>query len=165
MRVSQVVSVLAGAAALVTMAAVPATAATSGAAALGKMGVDTAKLAPGWTYSGDKVSWDNGNTELILSPASAGDCTNDYVCVWEKDNFTGRRLQFHDAGLRNLTDYGFNDKASGWYNRRGVDARWYYDINGGGTSRCIQSGARSAKLGGDNDKMSSLRIYSSDSAC
>jgi hypothetical protein len=151
--------------ALVAAPASATPAAPRGSEVLAAAGIDAAKLAPGWSVTGDEVVWDGGHTRLSLSSKGIGDCAANFVCIWEKDNFTGRRLQFDDIKLRNLTDWGFNDKMSSWYNRRGLDARWYYDINGGGASRCMGDGARAAKLGGDNDKASSLRIYGSSTAC
>ncbi|MFE6613120.1 peptidase inhibitor family I36 protein [Amycolatopsis sp. NPDC057786] len=166
MRRLRFVSAAMGAAAIATaLVATPASAATDGAATLKAAGIDTAKFAPGWKVAGDEVVWNGGETTLSLSPMAPGDCAANYVCLWENRDFTGRRLQFRDPGLKNLVDYGFNDQMSSWYNRRGVDARWYYNI-GGGTSRCMQAGARSAYVGnGDNDQATSLRIYTSASAC
>ncbi|MFK0247742.1 peptidase inhibitor family I36 protein [Amycolatopsis azurea] len=168
MRTLRFVSTAVGAAAVAAvLVAAPASAAPDGAATLKAAGIDAAKLAPGWKIAGDEVVWNNGGITLSLSPKAPGDCASNYVCLWEHRDFSrnGRRLQFHDAGLHNLVDYGFNDKMSSWYNRRSVDARWYYNI-GGGTSRCMQAGARSAYVGnGDNDQATSLRIYTSGSAC
>ncbi|MFD5246041.1 peptidase inhibitor family I36 protein [Amycolatopsis sp. NPDC058340] len=166
MRTLRFVSAALGAAAIATaLVATPASAATDGAATLKAAGIDAAKLAPGWKVDGDEVVWNGGTTKLSLSPMAPGDCDANYVCLWQHRDFNGRRLQFQSAGLKNLVDYGFNDQMSSWYNRRGVDARWYYNI-GSGTSRCMQAGARSSYVGsGDNDEATSLRIYTSASAC
>ncbi|WP_340681455.1 peptidase inhibitor family I36 protein [Amycolatopsis coloradensis] len=166
MRKLRLVSAALGAAAIATaLVATPASAATDEAAALKSAGVDTAKLAPGWKVVGDQIVWNGGETTLSLSPSAASNCQANYVCLYEHRDFGGRRLQFRDPGLKNLVDYGFNDQMSSWHNRRGVDARWYYNI-GSGTSRCMQAGARSSYVGNaDNDQASSLRIYTSASAC
>ncbi|WP_410663968.1 peptidase inhibitor family I36 protein [Amycolatopsis sp. lyj-84] len=166
MRTLRFVSTALGAAAVAALlVASPASAASDGSATLKAAGVDAAKLAPGWKVAGDEVVWNGGEITLSLSAKAPGDCAANYVCLWQDRDFVGRRLQFQSAGLKNLVDYGFNDQMSSWYNRRGVDARWYYNI-GSGTSRCMQAGARSSYVGNaDNDQASSLRIYTSASAC
>ncbi|EME51657.1 peptidase inhibitor family I36 protein [Amycolatopsis decaplanina] len=166
MRTLRFVSTALGAAAVAAaLVAAPASAASDGAATLKSAGVDAAKLAPGWKVVGDQIVWNGGETTLSLSPGAASNCQENYVCLYENRDFGGRRLQFRSPDLKNLVDYGFNDQMSSWHNRRSVDARWYYNI-GGGTSRCMQAGARASYVGNaDNDQATSLRIYTSGSAC
>ncbi|WP_163508099.1 peptidase inhibitor family I36 protein [Fodinicola acaciae] len=177
MRMRHLAAALAGAlaltAALSTTATPAAAAAPAGESFLAAHGINPATLAPGWKVDGQRVVWDNGS--VILSPAVYGlsACDPGYVCLYETDNYnTGpydhnkRMLQFNTIGYRNMYTYGFNDQMSSWYNRRGLDARWYYDDNKGGTSRCMGAGAKVAVVGAaDNDKLSSLLIYSTSTAC
>jgi hypothetical protein len=61
----------------------------------------------------------------------------------------------------------FNDLASSWYNKStSYDARWFWDINGTGTSRCMNSQSFSNQItGADNDEASSVIIYTDALAC
>jgi len=134
-------------------------------------GVDPDKLPAGWTLVGNEIVWGNNDVMLSLEPMAYSDCSDTYLCFWEDKDFTGRRLQFHDVGLRgDMRDYSFDDMMSSWRNRKVRDARWYYDREGTGTSRCIENGASTSDVGAgfwnnDNDEMSSFRIYSSGSVC
>jgi hypothetical protein len=102
----------------------------------------------------------------LAAPAAVIACSAGYTCLYEHRDYGGRRLQWRDVQLINLNDYGFNDKMSSWRNRNSRDARWYHDVGGRGTSRCMQAGASVSYVGsGDNDRASSLRIYSSSTAC
>lgn len=133
---------------------------------LAEAGIDAQQLRPGWHLEGNEIVWDNGAVMASITSMSADDCQATYLCFWQDSNFNGRRLQFHDDGLRgDMRDYSFNDAMSSWRNRNAHDARWYYDTNGRGTSRCIEDGTRNSNLGSDNDKMSSFRIYSNNTSC
>ena len=113
----------------------------------------------------DTVLFENG-VEMELSAVAYGDCPAGWLCLWEHSNYAGRMLKFRDAGYwQNLTNYGFNDKMSSWRNRRGLDAEWSYHTGGGGTQRCMDNGAASSSLGGDNDEASAIRIYNSTAIC
>lgn len=163
---------------LMALTASPAQAAPSGAAFLASHGIDAAKLAPGWTVQGGSVVWNGG--DVIMTPAVYGlsACSSGYVCLYETDNYnTGpydhdkRMLQYRGlGGDHNVEDYGFEDKMSSWYNRRGYDARWfydeYYDGTNHGISYCMNTGAKAPKLAlKDNDQLSSLYIYGRTTAC
>ena len=129
--------------------------------------LEAANLAPGWEATGDRVVWGDGAVILTLrSSLGIGNCFANYVCVWDHANFGNPILQFRDPGTYNLTSYGFNDRMSSWYNRKSVDAHWYYDVNRGGQARCMNAGTKSSYVDGtDNDKMSSLYIYTTSNAC
>lgn len=133
-------------------------------------GIAVNELKPGWTVKGEEIVWPDG-TMASLVPMAYEDCASGYLCFWTDKSYGGRRLQFLDTGLRsNMADYSFNDQMSSWRNRRGLDARWYYDTSGNGTSRCITSGAANSDVGAgglnfDNDEMSSFRIYGNATTC
>lgn len=94
-------------------------------------------------------------------------CSPGYTCLYEHDNFRGRRLQWSDPGTRvNLPDYGFNDQMSSWINNNSRDARWFYNHNSSGTTRCMQPNTSVTWVGEpDNDEASSLAIYTDNRAC
>jgi hypothetical protein len=41
-----------------------------------------------------------------------GDCVYGWVCLWQDDNYKGRRLQWSAPGTKKLADWNFRDKAS-----------------------------------------------------
>lgn len=133
-------------------------------------GIAVDQLKPGWTVKGQEIVWPDG-TMASLGAMAYEDCASGYVCFWENKGYGGRRLQFQDTGLRSsMADYSFNDQMSSWRSRRSLDARWYYNTGGDGTSRCMESGAANSDVGAgglnfDNDEMSSFRIYNDDTSC
>lgn len=134
-------------------------------------GIDVAQLAPGWTVVDDEIVWGNGDVIATIGPAAYDSCDSGYLCFFADKSYNGRMLQFRDTGLRSdMRDYSFNDQMSSWRSRRGLDARWYYDAGGSGTSRCIESLTANSDVGSgiwntDNDEMTSFRIYSNDTSC
>ena len=116
---------------------------------------------------GNTLSFDGGSVVLHVNPMAFSDCPAGWLCLWQDSGYSGRMLQFHDVTSywQNLTDYGFNDAMSSWRNRASTDAKWSYDINGGGTQRCMASGASASSLGGDNDQASAIRIFGSNNLC
>jgi hypothetical protein len=155
--------------------AVASASTATGADLLAANGVDVASLAPGWTMENDRVIWDGGAVILSIQTHGLAACDSGYVCLYEADNYNDapvdqnkRMLQFNNLRGRNMSSYGFNDQMSSWYNRRGLDAIWFYNDNQqpAGTGRCMQAGGRSSRVGEpDNDELSSLWIYSTATAC
>lgn len=139
-------------------------------ATLAAAGINAAELAPGWTIEGDEIRWGD-SIAATLGPAAYDDCPSGWVCLFQDKNYAGRMLKFQDVGLNgDMRDYSFNDQMSSWRSRRALDARWYYDYNGSGTSRCMESVSSNTDVGAgffnaDNDEMSSFRIYSTDDRC
>lgn len=168
----KVASVVGFIALVLPLSQVTAQAEVDAAGELAVAGIDAAELRPGWQLVGDEIVWDDGAVMASISPAGADDCNSGYLCFWEHDNFTGRRLQFQAAGLRaDMRDYSFNDTMSSWRNRNSRDARWYHDIGGSGGSRCMNNGTRNSDVGPplvpgtDDNGMSSFRIYSNSTSC
>src|SRR5690242_1215118 len=57
----------------------------------------------------------NGLRASVKARRSPYDCPSGWFCLWEHINFAGRKLQFRSQGYcQNLTDWGFNDKASSY---------------------------------------------------
>jgi hypothetical protein len=94
------------------------------------------------------------DTDNIV-PEAASDCPSGWFCLWQDAGFSGRRLQFQDAGCQNLTTFGFNDEMSSWFNRNNGNYRVYKDINCVTFLFTAQSGARASQTG-FNDQASSI---------
>jgi hypothetical protein len=89
-------------------------------------------------------------------------CSRGYVCLYENDNFGGRRLQWSKRGTRisNLGEYGFNDRMTSWINNGQRSAAWYNDINFKGGTHRMNASTRNSNVGRENnDKASSLAIF------
>ena len=71
---------------------------------------------------------DSGNGDTASGSLSTdGSCSAGWGCIWEHINYTGRRLQFRDAGpQQKLSAYGFRDTASSAWNR--MQAGKYLDL-------------------------------------
>lgn len=106
-------------------------------------------------------------SEVSVAPASFADCPSGWVCLWSDASFTGRLLRWSNPGTRvNLSDIGLNDQMTSWANRGPYDARWFYNPNSSGTTRCMNPGTSNANVGTtDNDKASSLAVYTDSVAC
>jgi hypothetical protein len=124
----------------------------------------------------DQIAWNDGNVVLSIpsSPPpqsqdesssvdadisinAASDCPAGWFCLWQDINFTNRRLQFRDANCQNLTNFGFNDLASSWFNRNGGAYRVYRNIGCAGLLFTAPSGAQSSNVGPvNNDQASSI---------
>lgn len=174
MRIRHIAAMLAGAITVTMMAAPVSAAPVSGAALLAAYGIDSSKLAPGWKVGGSRVVWQADGVAMVLGAHGKAACEPTFsVCLYETDNYNDgpydhnkRMLEFDDVGWRNLASYGFDNQMSSWYNPLGLDARWFYNSNIRGTSRCMSGRAGAMpKLGADNDQASSLLIYSDVSHC
>lgn len=119
--------------------------------------------------SNEVIGLSSGRINLNSVPRTRViECSPGYTCIYEDANYGGRRLQWRDKpqDIDSLSAYGFNDKMTSWRNLNSVDARWYYNDNQGGTSRCMNANTSVTNVGtADNDKASSLRIYTSNRAC
>jgi hypothetical protein len=124
----------------------------------------------------DTVASANGSIVVDLSATSSTDgvCPDGWVCLWEDADWTGARIRFSACDVngdgvcdwQNLTLWGWNDVMSSWMNHKAVDARWAYNVDGGGTLRCMQAGAESTWVGSaDNDEASSIKIFKSAATC
>jgi Peptidase inhibitor family I36 len=139
-------------------------------------------LPPGATLEDDDtVSFAGGSILLDVVPGAPTDgvCASGLVCLWEDANYTGLRLTLAVCDVDgdgtcdwvNLGPLLFNDKMTSWKNRKSVDAKWAWDINGGGTVRCMNAGSQNPELAdnilgtGDNDEASSVKIFKSATQC
>lgn len=135
-------------------------------------GIDPSSLRPDWSIKDDNIAWDNGTlTTSIGTMETEADCPAGWTCLFADKNLTGRMLKWSAGGsYGNLSDNGFNDQMSSWKNRNARDARWYWDANRGGTTRCMNSNTANVDVGSgvfntDNDEASSWGIYATGSGC
>jgi hypothetical protein len=96
-------------------------------------------------------------------------CPDQYFCVYENASFTGTRVQIHAISSNGvwaqLTDFGFNDRASSQRNRRDRDSWLAENISGGGERHCYDSHSSDASFGTFNDKASSTYNSPGDGSC
>jgi hypothetical protein len=96
-------------------------------------------------------------------------CPDQYFCIYENASFTGTRIQIHEISPNGvwtqLTDWGFNDKASSERNRRDRDSWLAADLSGGGTRHCYDSHSSAASFGTFNDEASSTYNSPGDGSC
>jgi hypothetical protein len=149
------------------LVAAPASSATTDAARLAAAGIDVGAIAPGWSIVGDEVWWDGGQIRRTLDDAADYPCSAGWLCIYRDANFKGYMFVAQDPGeYLYLADYGFNDQASSWINRRSADGRWWYHEKGQPNPyRCINSQATMGNLNSDNDQMSTVVLYTSPSVC
>lgn len=160
--------------------AAPSDGAPSDVARLAALGIDITKYKPGWKIVGKEVHWEKEQAVLSLEPMLISDCPSGWVCLFENVNFNDqnhdgrtdpgtRMLRFSATGRwLYMATWNFNDKMSSWYNRRGLDARWYHNAwpQDPPPALCMNPGATASYAGSDhNDKMSMLWIYTNTTTC
>lgn len=124
----------------------------------------------------DQIAWNDGTVVLTIpfsaqsqpqdatavdnsgiTVDAASDCPAGWFCLWQDANFMNRRVQFQGTGCQNLTDFGFNDLASSWFNRNSGNYRVYLNIGCNPLLFTAQAGAQSSNVGSaNNDKASSI---------
>lgn len=72
--------------------------------------------------------------------AVRSDCPAQYICLWDGPTYGSARAQFHDNGWQNLTNFGFNDVTSSYWNNTNRWAKLAEHINAGGMQICIAPG-------------------------
>ncbi|MFE6866752.1 peptidase inhibitor family I36 protein [Kitasatospora sp. NPDC057692] len=103
----------------------------------------------------------------VAAIAAPAGCNGGWVCLYRDDDYKGGGyFQNQQGGSWNLSDQGFNDQTNSWYNNSSVDAKWFYDANLKGTSRCMNNNSSNHSLSiADYDEASSLAIYTYQYAC
>ncbi len=149
------------------LATSPAGAAT-GHSSPGNAALTAALQSRGGTLSPDGrwVAMPSG-MQVSVVPMVLADCPSGWLCLWDSASFTGRMLRWSSPGTRDdLSAYGFNDQMTSWANKTNYDARWFYDAGFAGTARCMQPLTSLSNVGTtDNDKASSIAIYTDGAAC
>jgi hypothetical protein len=89
------------------------------------------------------------------SPDAVSDCAEQWFCLWENNNFSGGRAQWHDSGSWQEVPSGFG--ASSFYNHRNNSSY----IEGSPGTRCFPPGG-AGNFGEDwNDKAVATYLESS----
>ncbi|MEU6919217.1 peptidase inhibitor family I36 protein [Streptomyces olindensis] len=135
-------------------------------------------FTPGGEQIGvNQVAWRGGKTIMTfplpgekqaravdepVGTLGTANCSYTWTCLYEHDDYDGRRLTWQDCAFNNLADYDFNDKASSWHNNqtRGTVTR-VYNWTSSGWSQIWSSTApsRSSYVGNaDNDKADGIRV-------
>lgn len=98
--------------------------------------------------------------------ASSSDCLSGYSCWFQNGGYTGWIRRYHDVQYTYI-GASYTNQMSSWINRNSRDAAWYPGAGADpGTTHCMPSGvAVSQVLSGENDTMSSFRIYSDGASC
>lgn len=96
-----------------------------------------------------------GSGLTSTAAADRSDCPAQYFCLWDGPTYGSDRVQFHDNGWQNLTNFGFNDRASSVYNNTNRYARFSVDINGGGSKYCLGPGGYASLSGTGWDNVAS----------
>ena len=72
---------------------------------------------------------DGSATITVSAPgvAAGTGCSYTYLCMWDGANWTGSKLSLYVCALRDLSDYGFNDRLTSYKNNQttGTRARFY----------------------------------------
>lgn len=116
-----------------------------------------------WVRIGDTYLLSNG--VLVVENASWNSCPQHHFCLWNDANFSGYMTGSGCVcGWQNLGPY--NNQMSSWRNRRPHDSKWAYERNGGSPIRCADSQSSLSYVGAtNNDKASSIKLFTDDSQC
>lgn len=70
----------------------------------------------------------------VNEPAAAlgsPNCSYAWTCLYEHDQYNGRRLTWSDCNFENLANWGFNDQTSSWHNNQTRGTKTHvYNWNG-----------------------------------
>jgi Peptidase inhibitor family I36 len=126
------------------------------------------QVMPGAVIQGDLIVYENGRVVVVpASGAGFDDCLAGYICLFENTNWTGSIIQFSDCCVwYDLGDFGFNNRASSWRNRKTVDGQIAMGAGGSGSKLCLDNNsyASSMPTGWDN-AASSFRVRNAGTYC
>lgn len=111
-----------------------------------------------------------GGQFVAVAPASA-ECISGYTCIYQNSNYGGNERDFRNTSgndvIFNLNaGLGFNDEMSSWINLRAHISTWFFDINGGGGSRCMKANWEVSQVtSNENDQASSIELYHGRTIC
>jgi hypothetical protein len=125
-------------------------------------------VMPGGRIVDSQIVYENGTVVVTPEPHAGFDsCPSGFVCLFANANWGGNMVQFSSCcAWRNLSDFGFNNIASSWRNRKTVDAQ-IADGAGGGTPRlCLNNGSYASSMpGGWDNTASSIRVRDAATYC
>lgn len=127
-------------------------------------------VMPGGTVAGDQIVYDGG--DVVVVPAGAGidafdSCPSGYLCLFEDVNWGGNMVAISNCcAWNNLSDFGFNNLASSWRNRKNVDGQIAQGAGGAGSRLCLNNNSYASSLptGWDNT-VSSFRVRDAATYC
>ncbi|MFD9902730.1 peptidase inhibitor family I36 protein [Streptomyces sp. NPDC059063] len=71
----------------------------------------------------DSYAAADASVGAVPPPGSAAspNCPSGWLCLYDGENWTGRRLQFRDEYWQPLSAWAFDRKTSSWHNNQGKD--------------------------------------------
>jgi hypothetical protein len=98
--------------------------------------------------------------------ANREDCPGQFLCLWNGPTFGEARIQVHDNGWQNLSNFGFNDTMSSLFNNTNRYAQIAVDANGNGEKLCIGPGGWWGPVPAQfNNNASSVRLIGPPGVC
>jgi Peptidase inhibitor family I36 len=126
------------------------------------------RVMPGGVVAGDRIVYEGGSVVVVPAAGESFDsCPSGWVCLFANTNWQGAMVQFSSCcAWDNLSNFGFNNVASSWRNRKSVDAQIAIDVGGGGSKLCLNNNdfADSMPAGWDN-VASSIRVRDAGTYC
>ncbi|WP_239001018.1 peptidase inhibitor family I36 protein [Jiangella asiatica] len=90
----------------------------------------------------------DGPETLALS-----DCPSAHLCLWDDRQYAGPKIEFRQAGYKDLRDYGFAERANSYFNNRQTVSGLFDHHNSNGTFT-LEAGPR----GGTRDRHAELSL-------
>jgi hypothetical protein len=116
---------------------------------------------------GNRIIYRGGAVVVYLAPTSFDTCSAGYVCLWQNINFDGAMVQYQSCcAWNNLANFGFDNVASSWRNRKNVDAQIAAGAGGGTPRLCLNNNSYSGFMpNGWDDVASSIRVRDASTYC
>lgn len=146
-------------------------------AALQKQMDQQMALTPGGKQIGvNQVAWRDGKAVMtwplpgetkaraVNEPAAAlgsPNCSYLWTCLYEHDQWNGRRLTWSDCNFEQLSNWGFQDQATSWHNNqsRGTVTRVYNWVGSWQQLWASTAPSSSSNVGSwANDKADAIRV-------
>jgi hypothetical protein len=134
------------------------------------VGLRGVRVMPGGVVVGDRIVYEDA--DVVVVPAGVGiegfdSCPSGSLCLFEDTNWQGSLMQVTTCcAWRNLADFGFNNIASSWRNRKNVDGQIAMDAGGGGTRLCLNNNSYASSMpSGWNNTASSIRVRDASTYC
>jgi peptidase inhibitor family I36 len=122
--------------------------------------------SPARSHAGDRVVLHGGDVIVNFAPTAPSDCPLDWVCLWANQEYIGAMVQYRDCcNWNNLAAISFNNMASSWRNRKGVDAKIADNTDGNGAILCLNNGSQAGSMGSWDNQATSIKIFSGSGAC
>ena len=128
------------------------------------------RVMPGGVVVGDRIVYEEA--DVVVVPAGVGiegfdSCPSGSLCLFENTNWQGSMMQLSACcAWHNLADFGFNNVASSWRNRKNVDGQIAMGAGGGGTRLCLNNNSYASSMpSGWNDTASSIRVRDASTYC